>query len=126
LPIDIDLHVFPDSNTADFRHAQMLHGITNCITLGIQHRSFRHDDDLCFHLHIISAEGRIRPVANLRASCKQTQFKTGLLQDNDVQHSLAAQDIDPHISFVVPGHQKVHTRVSDLQSTDRHLLEKTR
>jgi hypothetical protein len=54
------------------------------------------------------------------------RFKTGLLQDNDVQHSLAAQDIDPHISFVVPGQQKVHTRVSYLQSADRHLLEKTR
>src|SRR5205823_2581096 len=55
LPIDIDLHVFPDSNTADFRHPQVPHGITHCITLRIEHRNLRHDDDLCFHLLTIFA-----------------------------------------------------------------------
>src|SRR4029453_15767362 len=49
LPVDFYLHVFPDPNTADFRHAQVPHGITHCITLRIKHRSLWHDDDLRFH-----------------------------------------------------------------------------
>jgi hypothetical protein len=127
LPVDVDLHVFPDSNTADFRHAQMLHGVTNCSTLGIQHRSFRHDDDLCFHLHIYPPkDGFVQWRICARPANKRNLKRDYLLQDNDVQHSVAAQDIDPHISFVVPGQQKVHTRGSYLQSADRHLLEETR
>src|SRR5262245_22379327 len=53
----------------------MPHGIAYRVTLRIKHRCLRCDYNLCFHLFTISAEGRIRPVANLLGSCEQAHFE---------------------------------------------------
>src|SRR5207248_4365076 len=65
------LHVFPNSNAADFRHSQVPHGITHRITLRIEHGSLRHDDDLCFHFFTIFA-----CVVRTSAIQKRDYFKT--------------------------------------------------
>src|SRR5262249_47345931 len=96
-----------------------------CVTLRIKHRRLRHDDDLCFHPFTISAEGRIRLVANLPDSRGQAIQERGLLQDNDIQRSFAAKDVDAHVPLIMPCKQKIHARVSYLQPADGHLLEKT-
>jgi hypothetical protein len=115
LPVDIYLHVFPNSNAADFRHAQVPHGITHRITLRIKHRSLRHDDDLCFHTFTIFA-------------CveRTSAIQTGLLQNDHVQRSFAAKHIHADVPFVVSGKQKIRAPLSDLQSADRYPLEETR
>jgi hypothetical protein len=35
LPVNVYLHVFPDSDASDFRHTQMPHGVTHRIPLRI-------------------------------------------------------------------------------------------
>src|SRR5580765_2100973 len=49
LPFDLDLHVFPDSNAAHFRHSQVAHGVTHRVSLRVQHGRFWHDDHLGVH-----------------------------------------------------------------------------
>src|SRR4029453_2095462 len=49
LPFDLDLHVFPDSNAAHFRHSQVAHRVTHRVSLRIQHGGFWHDDHLGVH-----------------------------------------------------------------------------
>src|SRR6185369_17107470 len=44
LPFDLDLHVFPDSNAAHFRHSQMAHRVTHRVSLRIQHGGLWHHD----------------------------------------------------------------------------------
>ena len=115
LPIEIYLHVFPNSNAADFRQAQVPHGITHGITLRIEHRSLRHDNDLCFHFFTI-----------FTCAARTSAIQTRLLQNNDVQRSFTAKHIDADVPFVVSGKQKIGARVCYLQSADRHPLEETR
>src|SRR5215510_7081066 len=49
LPFDLDLHVFPDSHAAHFRHSQVAHRVTHRVSLRIEHRGFWHDDHFGVH-----------------------------------------------------------------------------
>src|SRR6266496_850144 len=58
LSLNIDLHVFANSDAAHLRHSQMSHRITNRVALRVEHRRFWHHDHLCLHLRTIFAAGR--------------------------------------------------------------------
>ena len=71
LPFDLDLHVFPDSNAAHFRHSQVTHRVTHRVSLRIRTAAFGITITLAFICSTISAEGQIRPVANLRCTARE-------------------------------------------------------
>jgi len=53
--VEIDFHIFSDPNAADFRHTEVPHRIADRVTLRIEHRFFRFDDHINFHVTNASA-----------------------------------------------------------------------
>ena len=53
--VEIDFHIFSDPNASDFRHTEVPHRITHRVTLRIEHRFFRFDDHINFHVTNASA-----------------------------------------------------------------------
>ena len=50
VPVEIDFHVFSNSNALDLGHAKMAHRIANGISLGIEHGFFGFNNDVDSHV----------------------------------------------------------------------------
>ena len=50
---DIDLKMFSDPHAAHFGHAEMPHGITHSVSLGVEHGFLRLHDHVHFHRSIL-------------------------------------------------------------------------
>ncbi len=55
--IHFDFKILPNSHALDFRHSEVLHGVTHRSPLRIEHRSLRRDQNPHFHHHNIDARG---------------------------------------------------------------------